>query len=85
MDARMRGTMRGEAGLWLARIAGLGLGLAAVLGAILLGWLTWPALFGGGIRMFEHLADEHISLEILDVLTTPSAIHTRFAVNRGGA
>jgi dihydrofolate reductase len=44
-----------------------------------------PVLFGGGIRMFEHLADEHIDLEILDVLTTPSAIHTRFAVNRSGA
>lgn len=44
-----------------------------------------PVLFGGGVRMFEHLADEHIDLEVLDVLTTPSAIHTRFAVNRTGA
>lgn len=49
MDASERGTARDESGLWLARIVGLGVGLTAVLGAILLGWLAWPALFGGSI------------------------------------
>ncbi len=44
-----------------------------------------PVLFGGGTRMFERLADQHIDLEIQDVLSTPTAIHTRFAVKRADA
>lgn len=44
-----------------------------------------PILFGGGTRMFEQLADQHIDLEIQDVLSTPTAIHTRFAVKRANA
>jgi dihydrofolate reductase len=39
-----------------------------------------PVLFGSGIRLFEHLGDEHIQLETLDVINTPEAIHMRFRV-----
>jgi dihydrofolate reductase len=39
-----------------------------------------PVLFGGGTRMFEHLGDEHIQLEPLQVVETPAAIHLRFRI-----
>jgi dihydrofolate reductase len=39
-----------------------------------------PVLFGSGIRMFEHLGDEHIQLEPLQVVETPAAIHLRFRI-----
>jgi dihydrofolate reductase len=39
-----------------------------------------PVLFGAGTRMFEHLGPYHHQLQVLDVVTTPAAIHTRFRV-----
>lgn len=39
-----------------------------------------PVLFGAGIRLFEHLGDEHIQLETVEVIETKEAIHTRFRV-----
>jgi dihydrofolate reductase len=39
-----------------------------------------PVLFGGGTRMFEHLGDEHIQLEMVDTIATPVATHLRFRV-----
>jgi dihydrofolate reductase len=39
-----------------------------------------PVLFGSGRRLFEGLEGEHISLEILEVIQTPEAIHMRFRV-----
>ena len=39
-----------------------------------------PVLFGGGTRMFEHLGDDHIQLEPLQVVETPAAIHLRFRI-----
>ena len=39
-----------------------------------------PVLFGSGTRLFEGLEGEHISLEILEVIQTPEAIHMRFRV-----
>jgi len=39
-----------------------------------------PVVFGSGRRLFEGLEGEHISLEILDVIQTPEAIHMRFRV-----
>ncbi|MCI0554520.1 MAG: dihydrofolate reductase family protein [Anaerolineae bacterium] len=39
-----------------------------------------PVLFGSGTRLFEGLDGEHISLEIIEVIQTPEAIHTRFRV-----
>ena len=39
-----------------------------------------PVLFGSGTRLFDGLESEHISLEILDVIQTPEAIHMRFRV-----
>ena len=41
-----------------------------------------PVLFGGGTRMFEHLGDEHIQLETVDVVETPAATHLRFRIAR---
>ena len=38
-----------------------------------------PVLFGSGTPLFKHL-DEHISLEVIDVIETKEAIHTRFRV-----
>jgi dihydrofolate reductase len=39
-----------------------------------------PVLFGSGRRLFEGLDSEHISLEILEAIQTPEAIHMRFRV-----
>jgi len=39
-----------------------------------------PVLFGGGARMFENLADEHLRLENLGSTQTASATHLRFRV-----
>lgn len=39
-----------------------------------------PVLFGSGTRLFEGLDSQHISLETVEVITTPEAIHTRFRV-----
>jgi hypothetical protein len=47
MVARTLDTTRGDAAMWTVRCAGLGSGLVVVLGAVLLGWLAWPALVGG--------------------------------------
>jgi hypothetical protein len=47
MVARTLSPTQGDAATWTVRVAGLGSGLLVVLGAILLGWLAWPALLGG--------------------------------------
>lgn len=39
-----------------------------------------PVLFGSGTRMFDHLSDKHIQLEIIDVIATPMATHLRYRV-----
>jgi dihydrofolate reductase len=39
-----------------------------------------PVLFGGGTRMFEHLADGHLQLENLGAVQTAAATHLRFRV-----
>ncbi len=47
MVARTLNTTRNDAAMWTVRFAGLGGGLVVVLGAVMLGWLAWPALVGG--------------------------------------
>lgn len=47
MVARTPGNTRDDAAIWAGRCAGLGIGLVAVLGAVMLGWIAWPALIGG--------------------------------------
>ena len=39
-----------------------------------------PVVFGSGTRLFQGLDSEHISLEIIEVIQTPEAIHMRFRV-----
>src|SRR5262245_8992708 len=39
-----------------------------------------PVLFGSGTWLFEHLGNNHISLEIIEVIQTAEAIHMRFRV-----
>jgi dihydrofolate reductase len=39
-----------------------------------------PVLFGSGTRLFEGMEGEHIALEIIEVVQTAEAIHTRFLV-----
>jgi dihydrofolate reductase len=39
-----------------------------------------PVLFGSGKRLFEGLEGGHVSLEILEAVQTPEAIHMRFRV-----
>jgi dihydrofolate reductase len=39
-----------------------------------------PVLFGNGTRLFEGLEGEHLSLQILEVIQTPEAVHMRFRV-----
>ena len=37
-----------------------------------------PVLFGGGLRLFEHLGDEHVRLETVASTQTAAATHLRF-------
>jgi dihydrofolate reductase len=39
-----------------------------------------PVLFGSGTRMFEHLGDEHIQLEPIEVIETRGATHLRYRI-----
>jgi len=39
-----------------------------------------PVLFGGGTRLFDNLADDHVQLEPLDAVRTTAAVHLRFGV-----
>jgi dihydrofolate reductase len=39
-----------------------------------------PVLFGTGTRLFEQFSEEHVHLETLEVINTPTAIHTRYRV-----
>ncbi|MFN8517159.1 MAG: hypothetical protein U0841_32245 [Chloroflexia bacterium] len=58
MVARTLDTTRGDAAVWTVRGVGLGSGLVAVLGAVLLGWIAWPALIGGllgGVALMAFL------------------------------
>jgi dihydrofolate reductase len=41
-----------------------------------------PVLFGAGTRMFEQLGEGHLRLEPISVLSTPTAIHTRYRIVR---
>jgi dihydrofolate reductase len=41
-----------------------------------------PVLFGSGTRLFENLAGEHISLEMIEVIPTAEVIHLRYRVPR---
>ena len=41
-----------------------------------------PVLFGSGTRLFNGLDGEHVSLDILEVIQTPEAVHLRFRVIR---
>ena len=41
-----------------------------------------PVLFGSGTRLFEHLGDEHIQLEAVEVIPTSAATHLRFRIVR---
>lgn len=39
-----------------------------------------PVLFGRGMRLFEHLGNEHIQLETTEVIETAEATHLRFLI-----
>ena len=41
-----------------------------------------PILLGAGTRMFENVADHHVSLEPLRTIQTPNATHLRLRVVR---
>ena len=83
MEARTQVAARGGATLWAARVAGLGAGLVAVLGAILLGWLAWPALLAGGVGGGALLAVLALTprLEAPRIATAPVAIAARRAAD----
>lgn len=42
-----------------------------------------PVLFGGGLRLFEHLGTEQINLERTRVIESSSATHIRFRIIKG--
>jgi dihydrofolate reductase len=39
-----------------------------------------PVLFGGGLRFFEHIGDDHIQLEKVSVVDTPQATHLLYRI-----
>jgi dihydrofolate reductase len=41
-----------------------------------------PWLFGSGTPLFANLGIDHTALEVLDVVSTPSAVHLRYVVKK---
>jgi dihydrofolate reductase len=41
-----------------------------------------PVLFGGGQRLFDHIGDDHVQLEVVSVADTPRATHLLYRVVR---
>jgi dihydrofolate reductase len=39
-----------------------------------------PVLFGSGTRVLEHVTDEHVELEIVEVTDTPTVTHLRYRI-----
>jgi dihydrofolate reductase len=39
-----------------------------------------PVLFGGGLRLSEHLGDDHVRLEVDSVVDTPQATHLLYDI-----
>lgn len=39
-----------------------------------------PVLFGGGLRMFEHLGGGYVDLEVIEVIESKTATHLRYRV-----
>lgn len=39
-----------------------------------------PVLFGSGTRMFEHIGDRHIELEVTEIVDTLAATHVRYRI-----
>jgi dihydrofolate reductase len=39
-----------------------------------------PVLFGGGDRLFDHIGDDHIQLEVVNVVDTPQATHLLYRI-----
>jgi dihydrofolate reductase len=43
-----------------------------------------PVLFGAGLPMFEHVVDEHTTLELIGISQSPHAVHLRYRVTHDG-
>jgi dihydrofolate reductase len=41
-----------------------------------------PVLFGGGHRLFDHIGDDHIQLEVVSAVDTPQATHLLYRIVR---
>ena len=41
-----------------------------------------PMLLGDGVRLFEHLGNESIKLELLKAIDTPEATHLRYRLKQ---
>jgi dihydrofolate reductase len=39
-----------------------------------------PVLFGGGDRLFDHIGEDHIQLEVVNVVDTPQATHLLYRI-----
>ena len=42
-----------------------------------------PLLLGDGVRLFEHLGDEAVALELVEVIDSPRVTHLRYRVRSG--
>jgi dihydrofolate reductase len=43
-----------------------------------------PVLFGAGLPMFEHVVEQHTTLELVDISQSPHAVHLRYRVVHDG-
>jgi dihydrofolate reductase len=41
-----------------------------------------PVLFGGGQRLFDHIGDDHVQLEVVSVADAPQATHLLYRIVR---
>ncbi len=82
VDSAVRQAVQAAAGLDVYVMGGpevgqqlVGAGLVDHIGVHLV-----PVLFGGGLRFFEHIGDDHIRLEKVSVVDTAQATHLLYRI-----
>lgn len=82
IDSALRQAVRTAAGKDVLVMGGPDVGLQLVRAGLVdhIGVHLVPVLFGGGLRFFEHIGDDHIRLEKVSVVDTPQATHLLYRI-----
>lgn len=84
IDSALRRAVQTAAGKDVLVMGGPDVGLQLVRAGLVdhIGVHLVPVLFGGGLRFFEHIGDDHIRLEKVSVVDTPQATHLLYRIGK---